>query len=688
MSATGKKAAAPETAAPRIEELAEEPTEELTEQLTEELTEDELLELESHGGGGHHGGLPNRKAKHFWPSAKRLLGLFGAEKAGIVAVVVMVVIAVVLNVWAPHVLGQAMDVIFGGVLSAQMPSGATAQQVIDGLRAQGQGQAADMLSGMEFTPGEGIDFAQLGRLILIVLLMYVVAQTFMWLQGRVLNDLTMRVVRRLRDDIERKIHRLPLSYFDTRERGDLLSRTTNDVDNVQQAMQQAFASVIYSLLTLIGIVFMMFWLSWQLALIALVSVPVAGVVVGVIGGRSQKLFAAQWRETGRVNGHIEESFTAHDLVTVFGRQEAMAERFDERNEALYQSAFKAQFLSGIIMPIMQWVNWLGYVGIAVLGGLRVAQGQMTLGSVTAFIQYSREFNQPLGQIAGMANMLISGVASAERIFEFLDAEEQTPDASPLPDARGEAGARGEVEFQNVAFSYTPEKPLITNVSLRVKPGETVAIVGPTGAGKTTLVNLLMRFYDVDLGRILLDGVDTRDIPRAQLRERTGMVLQDAMLFGGTIMENIRYGRLDASDDEVRAAAKATYVDRFVHTLPDGYDTVIEQDASNISAGERQLITIARAFLAQPTILILDEATSSVDTRTEVLVQKAMAALRSDRTSFVIAHRLSTIRDADVIVVMEHGDIVEQGSHEELLRAQGAYYRLYMSQFEQGTDVEG
>ena len=653
--------------------------------MSEHLTDEEILEIQEQGATDDWGGGPARKAKAFWPSAKRLMSLFRTEKLGLAVVAVMVLVAVVFNVWAPRVLGRAMDVIFGGVVSAQMPGGLSREQVIDGLRAQGEDQAAEMLSGMAFTPGEGIDFTELGRLILIVLGMYLVAQTFMWLQGRVLNDIVMRIVFRLREDIEAKINRLPLSYFDRGQRGDLLSRATNDVDNVQQALQQAFASLVYSALTVIGIVGMMFWLSWQLALIALIALPVAGVVVGVIGKKSQALFSAQWRETGRLNGHIEESFTGHELVTVFGRQRDMAARFDERNEELYEAAFTAQFYSGMIMPIMQWVNWLGYVGIAVVGGLRVANGQMTLGAVTAFIQYSREFNQPLGQIAGMSNMLISGVASAERIFELLDEPEETPDGDVV--AHLPRPLRGLVEFEHVRFSYTPEKPLITDLNFVAEPGQTVAIVGPTGAGKTTLVNLIMRFYEVDGGRILLDGVDTRTVSRGELRAATGMVLQDAVLFGGTIRENIRYGRLDATDEEVVAAAKATYVDRFVHTLPDGYDTVIEQDAANVSAGERQLITIARAFLAQPSLLILDEATSSVDTRTEVLVQGAMAALRSDRTSFVIAHRLSTIRDADVILVMEDGDIVEQGSHDQLLAARGAYFRLYRSQFQGGEQAE-
>ena len=488
-----------------------------------------------------------------------------------------------------------------------------------------------------------------------------------------------RQVFRLREDIEAKINRLPLSHFDRGQRGDLLSRTTNDVDNVQTALQQAFASLVYAVLTIVGITVMMFWLSWQLALIALIALPISGVVIGIIGAKSQKLFTAQWRGTGRLNGHVEESFTGHDLVTVFDRQVSMREQFDERNEELWEASFKAQFYSGMIMPIMQWVTYLGYVGIAVVGGLRIAAGQMSLGQVTAFIQYSREFNAPLGEVAGMANMLISGVASAERIFELLDAEEQEPETT---EATAAAGIReGRVEFEHVRFSYSPDRELIRDLSLVADPGHTVAIVGPTGAGKTTLVNLVMRFYEIDGGRITVDGIDIRDLTRAQLRERTGMVLQDTWLFKGTLRENIRYGRLDATDEEVVEAAVATHVDDFARQLPDGYDTIVDDDGSTLSAGEKQLVTIARAFLARPSLLILDEATSSVDTRTEVLVQQAMNRLREGRTSFVIAHRLSTIRDADLILVMEAGDIVEQGSHEELLAAGGAYARLYRSQFE-------
>lgn len=641
-----------------------------------DLSDSEINEL-SQNVTDFEGGPP-RKAKAFWPSAIRLFKTFGAHPIGMAFVFAMILIAVIFNVWAPNVLGDAMNVIFGGVVSAQMPEGATATQVIEGLRASGEEQIADMLSGMEFVPGAGIAFGELARLIAIVLGMYVIAQLFMWLQGRLLNDIVMKIVYQLRQDIERKVNHLPLKYFDKRQRGDILSRTTNDVDNVQAALQQAFTSLVYCILTVIGIIAMMFYLSWQMALIALIALPLSGLVVGIVGTKSQKLFADQWRNTGRLNGTIEESFTGHEIITSFGRQDLMGEQFSERNEALYEASFKAQFYSGMIMPIMQWVSQLGYVGIAVVGALRVASGTMTLGAVTAFIQYSREFNQPLGEVASMANMLISGVASAERIFELLDAEEEEPD--PQNTATLATPVRGKVEFTDVDFSYSPNHPLIENLSLKALPGQTIAIVGPTGAGKTTLVNLIMRFYEVNSGGIFIDDVDTQTVARSVLRSQIGMVLQDAVLFEGTIMENIRYGSLDATDDDVIAAARATYVDRFVRSLPDGYQTVMSEEASNISAGERQLVTIARAFLAEPSLLILDEATSSVDTRTEVLVQEAMAALRADRTSFVIAHRLSTIRDAHTILVMEDGSIVEQGNHEELMKSQGAYYRLFMSQF--------
>lgn len=629
------------------------------------------------------GGAPPRKAKHFWPSVRRLFGLMTTENRGLINVVALVVGSVVLTVIAPKVLGKAMDVVYSGVIGAQLPTGADIDDIIAGARAQGRDDFADMLATAEVVPGQGIDFTALGQIIIAVLLMYLVASMLMWAQGYILNALVMRVVYRLREDIERKINRLPLRYFDTRQRGDVMSRVTNDVDNIQQALQQAFSQLIQSALTIIGIGVMMFIVSWQLALLALIALPLSGLIAGVIGTRSQKLFKAQWKHTGDVNGHVEESFSGLDIVRAFGRDEVMLEEFDRRNESLYRASAGAQFVSGMIMPAMQFVSYLSYVLIAVAGGLRVATGQMTLGDATAFIQYSREFSQPISEMAGVANMLQSGVASAERTFELLDAEEEDPDEASrsLPPR-----TPGKVEFSEVSFRYTPETPLIEKVSFTADPGHTVAIVGPTGAGKTTLVNLVMRFYEVTGGTIVLDGIDTRDLSRADLRSHVGMVLQDAWLFEGTIADNIRYGRLDATDEEVVAAAKATMVDRFVRQLPDGYDTVIDSDGGSVSAGERQLITIARAFLADPSLLILDEATSSVDTRTEVLVQQAMAALRTERTSFVIAHRLSTIRDAHTILVMEDGAIVEHGSHEQLLAADGAYRRLYMSQF-RGEDAE-
>ena len=421
---------------------------------------------------------------------------------------------------------------------------------------------------------------------------------------------------------------------------------------------------------------MMVVISWQLALVALLAIPLTGAVMGLVGTRSQKQFVTQWKATGDLNGHVEEAFSGHDVTTIFGRSDQIRAQFRERNEELAAAAQKAQFLANAMHPIMQFIGSLSYVAVAVLGGLKVASGQLTLGDATAFIQYSRQLNHPLGEVAGMMQMLQSGVASAERVFELLDADEEHPDTS----SDSAVVSQGLVEFDHVDFSYSPDEPLIQDLNLRVEPGQTAAIVGPTGAGKTTLVNLIMRFYDIDAGAIRLDGTDIRDMSRAALRSQVGMVLQDAVLFKGTIMDNIRYGRLDATDEEVIAAAKATYVDRFVRTLPDGYDTEIDQDAGSISTGERQLITIARAFLAQPALLILDEATSSVDTRTEVLVQKAMNALRNNRTSFVIAHRLSTIRDADLIIVMQNGKIAEQGTHEELLARRGTYFELNQSQF--------
>ena len=646
--------------------------------MSEQLTDDQLAAYEESMSGDDYSSKAPRKAKHFWPSAKRLLGLLAPYKVALTLVFFMNAGSVLLAVWAPRVLGHAMDVIFAGVVSKQLPEGTTPEQAIEGMRAAGQDRFADMAAAMDLHPGNGIDFDRLRELIVTVLALNVVAALLMWAQGAVLNKLTMRSVYALRERVEAKINRLPLSYFDTRQRGDVMSRTTNDVDNIQQALQQSLSSLFNALLTLIGIVVMMVSISWQLALVALLAIPLTGAVMGLVGTRSQKEFVTQWKATGDVNGHVEEAFTGHDVATIFGRSEQIREEFDERNDELAAAAQKAQFLANSMHPIMQFIGSLSYVAIAVLGGLKVASGRITLGDATAFIQYSRQMNQPLGEIAGMMQMLQSGVASAERVFELLDAEEESPDTETSPAAGGDA--RGLVEFDHVNFAYSPDTPLIEDLSLRVEPGQTAAIVGPTGAGKTTLVNLIMRFYDIDSGSISLDGTDIRDLSRAQLRSNIGMVLQDAVLFKGTIMDNIRYGRLEATDEEVIAAAQATYVDRFVRALPDGYDTEIDQDGGSISAGERQLITIARAFLARPALLILDEATSSVDTRTEVLVQHAMNALRSGRTSFVIAHRLSTIRDADLIIVMQDGKIAEQGTHSQLLAKRGTYFELNQAQF--------
>lgn len=631
------------------------------------------------GRGGPFAGMnvPAEKAMNFLPSAKRLLGTLQPERLWLVLVLVLAVGSVTLSVIGPRLLGEGTNLIFAGVVSKQLPAGVSKQQLIDGLRASGQGTKADMLKGMDLTPGVGIDFGTLSSILLWVLVLYVLASAFGWIQAYVLNGVVQRTVYRLREQIEAKINRLPLRYFDSVQRGELLSRVTNDVDNISQSLQQSISQAVTSLLTVVGVIFMMFLLSPLLALITLVTVPLTLVTTVLIAKRSQKLFVAQWKNTGELNGQIEETYTGHALVKVFGRQREVEQRFHEKNAELFSASFGAQFISGLIMPALTFIGNLVYVGIAVVGGLQVASGAMQLGDVQAFIQYSRQFTQPLAQLGSMANLLQSGVASAERVFALLDTEEQSAD--PEPSAVPEK-TRGRLVFENISFSYSADKPLIQDLSLVAEPGQSVAIVGPTGAGKTTLVNLMMRFYELDAGRITLDGVDVASMSRYELRSRMGMVLQDTWLFGGTIRDNIAYGRPDATEAEILEAAQATYVDRFVHSLPEGYDTVLDDEGSNLSAGEKQLLTIARAFLARPSVLILDEATSSVDTRTEVLVQKAMSALRSDRTSFVIAHRLSTIRDANLILVMESGQIVEQGTHAELLAAGGAYSRLYEAQF--------
>ena len=622
-------------------------------------------------------GAPGSKPHDLWPSTRRLLRRLRPHRIIVGIVFLVAAVSVVLTSIAPRMLGQGTNLIFDGIIGKQLPAGMSKDQAVAALRADGQNTFADMVSGMAVVPGVGIDFSALGRVLAIVLALYLGSSVFMWLSGFLLNIVVQGVVKNLRAEVERKIHRLPLRYFDSHSRGDLLSRVTNDIDNVSQSLQQTMSQLIVSAMTVIGILVMMIVISPLLALIAVLTVPLSILVTAQIAKRSKTHFVSQWKSTGELNSHVEEAYTGHELVTVFGRGREVEARFEEQNEALYQASYRAQFISGLIMPAIMFLGNLNFVAIAVLGGMRVASGTMSLGDVQAFIQYSRQFTQPLTQIGAMVNLMQSGVASAERVFAVLDEDEEEPDLTEAPTP---THPLGRVEFADVSFSYSPEKPLIENLSLVAEPGQMVAIVGPTGAGKTTLVNLILRFYELDGGRILLDGVDIAEMSRDDLRSRIGMVLQDAWLFGGTIRDNIAYGRPDATEDEIQAAARISYVDRFVHSLPDGYDTVIDEEGSNISAGEKQLITIARAFISQPSILILDEATSSVDTRTELLVQHATAVLRSDRTSFVIAHRLSTIRDADLIVVMEDGRIVEQGSHEDLLLTRGAYYRLYNSQF--------
>ena len=631
------------------------------------------------GRGFVHPGMmmPAAKSKDFRGSFRRLAGRLRPESSKLVLVVILGVVSVTFSVLGPRILGSATNVLFEGVVSKRMPAGMTQEQVITGLRAAGQTQLADMLSGMTLTPGVGVDFAKIGRILGTLAVIYLLSAVFGWMQQYMMAGIAQRTMFRLREDVDLKLARLPLRYFDGHPHGDVLSRVTNDIDNISTTLQQSLTQIVSAVLTIVGVLVMMVWISPLLALISLVAVPLSLIVTMLVASRSQKQFAAQWERTGDVDGYIEEVFTGHNIVKVFGRQRAAIERFNEQNEELFRSSFRAQFISGIIQPSMMFISNLNYVAIAVVGGLRVANGTLSLGDVQAFIQYTRQFTQPITQTASIANVLQSTVASAERVFELLDEAEEEPDLAS-PDLL--TTTEGRISLEDVSFRYLPETPLIDDLHLDVPAGETVAIVGPTGAGKTTLVNLLLRFYEIDRGRISIDDVDTRRMTRSGLRRLFGMVLQDPWLFRGTIKENIAYGREGASEEEVEAAARAARVDHFVHTLPQGYETVIDDDATNVSQGEKQLLTIARAFLADPQILILDEATSSVDTRTEVLIQAAMAELMRERTSFVIAHRLSTIREAHTILVMNHGSIIEQGNHGQLLERRGFYHALYRSQF--------
>jgi ATP-binding cassette, subfamily B, multidrug efflux pump len=595
------------------------------------------------GGRMNMVGVPLERSENFKNSTLRLAGRLRNEGLRLGGVFLLAICSVVLVVFGPRVLGAATNTIVAGL-----------------------------------TPGSGgIDFGKLHRTLALALGLYVTSAVLAYLQAYVLAGVVQRTMFRLRREVEEKLNRLPLSDVDRRPRGDLLSRVTNDIDNVAQSLQQTMSQMLTSALTIVGVMIMMISISPLLAAIAIVTIPLSMFTISFITRRSKKRFVAQWTHTGTLNAQVEEVFTGHSLVKVFGRQRDAEETFNAKNEELFEASFWAQFISGTIQPMMMFIGNLNYVAIAVIGGVRVAQGSLSFGDVQAFIQYSRQFTQPLTQLASMANVLQSGIASAERVFELLDFPEESSDEEF---AFLEESPRGRVEFDHVKFSYDPERPLIEDLSLVAEPGQTVAIVGPTGAGKTTLVNLIMRFYEIDGGSILLDGHDISKMRRRDLRSNIGMVLQDTWLFGGTIKENIAFGNLEASDEQILEAARATYVDRFVHTLSNGYDTVLDDESGSVSAGEKQLLTIARAFLADPTILILDEATSSVDTRTEVLIQRAMNALRSNRTSFVIAHRLSTIRDADIILVMENGSIVEQGNHDELLARKGAYHALYNAQF--------
>jgi ATP-binding cassette subfamily B protein len=624
--------------------------------------------------GGMGLSLPAEKPRNFKATFKRLMRRLHPERIVIAVVLVLAVVSVFFAVLGPWLLGQATNVIFAGVVGRQLPPGVSQEQAIEGLRQAGEIQQAQMLASMTLT--DGVDFTALGQIIALVIVVYFISSVFSWGQQYLMAGVTQRTMYRLREDVDVKLGRLPLKYFDTHPRGDLLSRVTNDIDNISTTMQQTMTQAITSIMTVLGVLGMMLWISPILALVSLLTVPLSFFVTLFIAKRSQGQFVGQWKWTGAVNGHIEEMFTGHELVKVFGHRNEAIKEFDESNEKMYAASFRAQFISGIIQPAMTFISNLNYVAIAVIGGIRVANGNMSLGDVQAFIQYSRQFTMPITQLASITNLLQSGIASSERVFELLDAQEQSPEVGGVPLER----PRGHVELRDISFRYVEDTALIEDLNLEVQPGEAVAIVGPTGAGKTTLVNLLMRFYDVDSGAILLDGVRVMDMDRDDVRRCFGMVLQDTWLFAGTIRDNIAYGAEGATEEQVMDAARAARVDHFVRTMPDGYDTLLDDEASNLSAGEKQLLTIARAFLANRPILILDEATSSVDTRTEVLIQQAMAELREGRTSFVIAHRLSTIRDADIILVMDAGRIVEQGTHAELMDAQGFYYDLYQSQF--------
>lgn len=607
-----------------------------------------------HGGPGRNLGVKGEKPKNFWGTVRRLFGYMSKRMVAIIAVFVLAIAAVIFQIQTPKVLGKATTEIFKGVMAG----------------------AQQMQQGQQVTKFP-IDFDKIAQIIPTVIVMYLISAVFNFLQQFIMTRVSQRTVYELRHDLEAKMNRVPISYYDTHTNGDIMSRAINDMDNIASTLQQNLTQFVTSAVTLIGVIVMMLSISWQLTLVALLMIPLSLIIVMIVAPKSQVFFADQQKSLGLLNNQVEETYGGHTIVKTFNHTEKDQEVFEKENQNLYAAGWKAQFISAIIMPLMNFVKNLGYVFVAVLGGVKVANGNMTLGDVQAFLQYTTQFSQPITQLASLMNTIQSTVASAERVFEVLDEEEMSNEKSGLPE---EKDTPYKVRFENVQFGYTPDNLLMTDFNLDVKPGEMVAIVGPTGAGKTTLINLLERFYDVSGGSIRYDGVDTRDLSRDELRAQFSMVLQDTWLFTGSIYDNIKYGNDDATDEQIIEAAKAAHVDDFVRKLPEGYNTVLNEDASNISQGQRQLITIARAFLANPDVLILDEATSSVDTRTEILIQKAMNRLLENRTSFVVAHRLSTIRDADNIIVMNHGSIVETGNHDTLMEKDGFYADLYNSQF--------
>jgi len=607
---------------------------------------DQKRQTNRQSGGGGFGmrrpGMPVEKAKDFKGSMRQLIKYLGAEKLVILLISIVAVISTILFVIGPRVLGEATDEIFAGLFIGN------------------------------------INLSRVGNIMLIMIALIVVGVVFDYIQGFIMAGVSARITYRLRTQMSEKIHRLPFKYFDKNTHGDVLSRISNDVDTISNTLNQGMGQMVMSFTQVIGIIIMMFVISPMLTLVALAILPFSGVCMAFIIKRSQKYFKIQQKSLGELNGHIEEMFTSHAVVKAFNGEKASVEAFDVHNQELYQSGWKANFLSGLMMPIIGFIGNLGYVGIVVIGGAMAVSGGITLGGIQAFIQYSRRFGQPVAQLSGVANVLQQTAAAAERVFAFLNEEEESPE-HPTPAITQHV--KGQVRFDHVHFGYDPEVQVIRDFTAEVKPGQKIAIVGHTGAGKTTIVKLLMRFYDVNEGSISVDGIDIREYTRDGLRSHFGMVLQDTWLFNGTIADNIRYGRLDATDDELKQAARAAQAHHFIRALPDGYQMLINEEADNISAGQKQLLTIARTILADPDILILDEATSNVDTRTEVLIQKAMDNLMKGRTSFVIAHRLSTIRSADLILVMQEGDIVEQGNHENLLSGGGVYADLYNSQFD-------